>query len=512
MVRKPDANPYLVELVAALSLATDLGLGQPLEHGLRSCLIASGLAETMGLGEEMSDSIFWVTLLAMVGCTADSSMLREDFGDDIEFRRGMYGVGPSQTEMPRYLLSRAGSDGGPIRRVAKSAALVTTGMQNAMTAFMSDCEITGRFAERLGFDDTVSTPLQQKFARWDGNGLPKGLGGESIPFAARMLGLSWRTEAAHRERGTDTAVELLRRHAGATLDPKLVEACSALLPELLAGLDEDPWGAIVAGAPARARLTGDALDSALEALGDFADLKSPFFTGHSAAVAELAEAAGWRAGLEAPEVDRLRRSALVHSLGRTGVSNAIWDKPGSLSISERERMQLYPYLTGRILDRGSLAPLAEIASQVQERMDGSGYPRGLRGTAIPPASRILAAAHVYRSLREERPHRGALDEAEAMETMHAEVTAGRLDQDATEAVLAALGQKPKRRRSAPDALTAREVEVLRLIARGLTSARAAERLGISRSTVNTHVEHIYEKIGASGRAVATLYAMENGLV
>ena len=352
----------------------------------------------------------------------------------------------------------------------------------------------------------------QKFARWDGKGIPRGYGRRGHlaggAGARDVLATGGRAPA----RGVDGALALINRHAGATLDPDLVSTLAPDVPEVLAGLEEECWQAVVAAEPARARLTGEALESALEALGDFADLKSPWFTGHSQAVAELAEAAGWRLGLAEPDVTQLRHAALVHSLGRTGVPNTIWDKRGTLSVSERERMQLYPYLTDRILRRGSLAQLADIASASQERLDGSGYARGLSGAAIPMAARLLAAADVYQSLREPRPHRPAITAEDAAKQLRAEVKDGRIDGEAAEAVLAATGQRPQRRRRTPADLTAREVEVLRLIARGRTSAEAARELRIQTKTVGTHIEHIYAKIGASNRSVATLFAMQHGLL
>ena len=268
----------------------------------------------------------------------------------------------------------------------------------------------------------------------------------------------------------------------------------------------------MAAEPARPRLVGERLDAALEALGDFADLKSPWFTGHSRAVADLTEAAGWRLGLTAPEVTQLRHAALVHSLGRSGVSNTIWDKKGTLTVAERERMQLYPYLTDRILRRGSLVSIAEIASASQERLDGSGYPRGLSGAALSMPARVLAAADVYQALCEARPHRPALSAEDAAGQLRGEVREGRIDERAAEAVLTATGHRPQRERTAAAGLTAREVEVLRLIAHGLTAAQAARELGIQPKTVGAHIEHIYAKIGASNRAVATLFAMEHGLL
>jgi HD-GYP domain-containing protein (c-di-GMP phosphodiesterase class II) len=504
--------PRMVEVVAAFSLGTDLGLGQPMEHGLRSCLIATRLAARLDVDDAQCTAIFWVTLLAMVGCTGDSHEVSAIFGDDIEMRRGMYDVGPSQFAMPRYFMARAGSDGGVLRRAGARASLMVTGMRSVMESFVADCRITARLAERLGFDESVSEPLQQKFARWDGKGVPRGLRGEEIASAARMLGLSWRLEAEHRVRGVDAALAMINRHAGATVDPDLVSAVRPFLPEVLGGLEDECWPAILEAEPARPRLAGDAFEAALEGLGDFADLKSPSFTGHSRAVADLSEAAGWRVGMREADVTQLRHAALVHSLGRSGVPNTIWDKKGPLTVSERERMQLYPYLTDRILRRGSLAHLADIASASQERLDGSGYPRGLSAAALPLPARVLAASDMYQAMREERPHRPELSADEAAKQLGEEVRAGRIDGQAADAVLAATGQRPQRRTTAPADLTRREVEVLRLIARGHTSAQVAAELGITAKTVGTHVEHIYTKIGASNRSVAALFAMQHGLV
>jgi HD-GYP domain-containing protein (c-di-GMP phosphodiesterase class II) len=175
-------------------------------------------------------------------------------------------------------------------------------------------------------------------------------------------------------------------------------------------------------------------------------------------------------------------------------------------------MQLYPYLTDRILRRGSLSELADMASATQERLDGSGYPRGLSGAAISAAARLLAAADVYQAMREARPHRPAISNENAAEQLRGEVRQGRLDGPAVEAVLAAAGHRPQRTIEAPADLTARELDVLRLIARGRTSAETARELGITPKTVGAHIEHIYAKIGASNRSVATLFAMQHGLL
>ncbi len=254
-------------------------------------------------------------------------------------------------------------------------------------------------------------------------------------------------------------------------------------------------------------------DAALLAVADFVDLKSPYTLGHARAVSDLAAAAGTKLGLNVAEVTALRQAGVVHGLGRLGVSNAIWDKRGPLGAGEWERVRMHPYLTERMLHQSAaLAPLGAIAVQLRERLDGSGYPRGVSGTAIPLAARVLAAADAYQSMCEPRPHRPARAGEAAARELRAEVKAGRLDGDAVEGVLGAAGHRVPRRREGPAGLTAREIDVLRLVSRGLSSKEIAARLVISPKTARNHIEHIYAKVGVSNRAGASLFAVQQGLL
>jgi HD-GYP domain-containing protein (c-di-GMP phosphodiesterase class II) len=249
------------------------------------------------------------------------------------------------------------------------------------------------------------------------------------------------------------------------------------------------------------------------AIADFVDLKSPFMLGHGRAVAGLVESAGRLLRLPDDDLTALRRAGLVHGLGRLGVSNSIWDKPGPLGAGEWERVRLQPYLTERMLHQSaSLAPLGAIAVQLRERLDGSGYPRGLAGGSISRPARILGAADAYQSMREPRPHRPAFTADGAAGQLRSEVRAGRLDGDAVDAVLAAAGHRVSRRREGPAGLTAREIDVLRLVARGMSSKEIATRLVISPKTARNHIEHIYVKIETSTRVGASLFAMQHGLI
>jgi HD-GYP domain-containing protein (c-di-GMP phosphodiesterase class II) len=508
-----EIRPRLVEVVTALSLAADLGLGQPMEHGLRACLISLRLGERLELDARAQDVLYWFSLLATVGCTADSFELRQIWGDDLQLRAGYFAAGPSAPSLARFFLARAGSDGGAVRRVSAGVKLLATGMRAVTESLTTHCQVTGRLAEQLRFGPSVRDPLQHTFARWDGKGVPRGLSGGQIEIAARVFAVANYIEVAHRERGQDGATALSRRLAGSVMDPALVSCLLAAPEEILDGLDEHAWDAVVAAEPAgRARLIGAELDSVLEALGDFSDLKSPWFTGHSGRVAALATAAATELKLPGAEVVRLRRAALVHGLGRAGIPNTIWDKPAALSVAERERMQLYAYYTDRILRRGSLADLADLASAPHERMDGSGYPRGLSGSAVSYPARVLAAADVYDALTSIRPQREALTKDQAVKEMREQVRAGLLDRDAVAAVLAAAGHGLPRRPGAPSDLTPREVEVLKLIAIGHTTAQVAKALSITPKTADHHIQHIYAKIGASNRSIATLFAMQHGLI
>jgi len=282
------------------------------------------------------------------------------------------------------------------------------------------------------------------------------------------------------------------------------------------GLDDEPsWELVLACEPGeRPVLTETQFDTACQALADFADIKSPYTLGHSPGVAALASAAARIGGLGEAEALALWRAGLLHDLGRVGVSAGVWTKPGLLTEREWEQVRLHPYYTERILARSpAFATIGALATLHRERLDGSGYHRRLPASLLSPAARLLAAADVYRALLEPRPHRPARPPAAAAAELARAVQAGGLDSDAVRCVLAAAGQQVKQARPAhPAQLTERELDVLRLIARGHSIKQMAQQLTISPKTVDTHIQHIYEKIGVSTRAGATLFAVEHNLL
>jgi HD-GYP domain-containing protein (c-di-GMP phosphodiesterase class II) len=509
----PGNGPGRAELLAALSLAIDLGLGQPMEHMLRSSLIAARLADRLGLGEQQRGVVFYANLVAWIGCHADSHEVAAWFGDDIAFRADSYRVdwaglpflGLLRARRARPAAAGAGRPGGvvPGRSAGRLSELIH-----------SHCASAGVLADRVGLAAEVREALAYFFERWDGGGLPVGAQGDAIPVEMRVVQLADVAEVHLRRAGVDGAVAMARSRSGAQFDPTIVATFDRCAGEILDGLPDDVWHAALAQAPDRDRLlTEGELDGLLEAMGDFVDLKCPFTLGHSRGVAALAAEAGRRCGLPGPDVKLLRRAGLVHDLGRMGVSNAIWEKPGPLSAGEWERVRLHPYLTGRILSRvRGLEPVAALAAAHHERQDGSGYPRAVGGGALTPPERLLAAADAYHAMVEPRPHRDALSEGDAAERLRRQARESRLDAQAVDAVLEAAGHRVPRRKAWPAGLTTREVEVLRLVAQGRSNRDIASDLFISEKTVRNHVEHIYSKLAVSNRTGASLFAVEHGII
>jgi HD-GYP domain-containing protein (c-di-GMP phosphodiesterase class II) len=377
------------------------------------------------------------------------------------------------------------------------------------------CLAAGDLAERLELGDEVRQPLLQAFERWDGKGTPGKARADELAPAIRVVHLADTVEVIQRLQGVDAAIDVLEQRRGTRFDPDLVDRFRDSHDRILDGLDDAlTWDEVIACDPTLGRtLTDDEVEVALEALADFADLKSPCRTGHSRGVADLARDAAIQLGLPSSDVTMIRRSALVHDIGMIGVPSGVWDETRPWSEAQRERARTHPYLTERMLARSPvLSVIGQCAALHHERLDGSGYPRGLHGDAIPLPARIVAAADVYHALGEPRPHRGPHSRSEAEAIMREEVRSGRLDGQAVNAVLAAAGHRVNRRAELPGGLTPREAEVLVALARGNTNPEIAHELGVSRKTVSAHLEHIYTKLGVSSRTEAALFAMRHGLV
>jgi HD-GYP domain-containing protein (c-di-GMP phosphodiesterase class II)/DNA-binding CsgD family transcriptional regulator len=504
----------LAELIVMLSLGADLGMGQPMEHGLRQSLVAVRLAARLGLDEEARGVVYYVSLIAWVGCHVDAYEQAKWFGDDLALKADIGRADMMSVPGKVAVLTHLGAGRSLLDRARLAIGFVGDGLRPG-EAIENHSLATNQLATALGLAQEVRECLAQTFERWDGNGVPSGLRGEQILLPARVVNLADVVAAFHRAGGVDAAMAVARERSGTQFDPALVQLFCAEAPRVLGGLDEvATWPATTDTEPTlEVVLSDERLDSALEAIADFTDLKSPWTIGHSRGVADLAFAAAKSYGLSDDDAKLVHRAGLVHDLGRLGVSNAIWDKPGPLTAAELERVRLHPYLTERMLASSeALAPLGAIAVQHHERLDGSGYPRGLSGDSLTPAGRLLAAADAYHAMTEARPHRDALTADEAAAELRSGVRGALFDSDAAEAVLGAAGHPVKRRREWPGGLTSREIEVLRLLARGLSNKEIARQLVISRKTAGSHVEHIYSKAGVSNRAQASLFAIKHGLM
>ncbi len=504
----------VTELLALISLGTDLGMGLPMEHAIRQSLLAVRLGERAGLDEAERAVVYYASLLAWVGCHVDAYEQAKWFGDDHSLKADIRDVDVARPVAALGYLVRHLGAGRPVTERLRLAALFLGDGRRALGAmFDNHWRAAVALIDRLDLGDAVRDSVAHTFERWDGKGAPFGVTGDDIAVSSRIVNIADVAEVFHGRSGVAAARQVVRERRGTQFDPELADLFCREAESLFAELDSvDTWAAALTAEPLLDRVLVDReLDQALEAVADFVDLKSPYTLGHSRSVARLAADAATALGLRPDEVSTVYRAGLVHDLGRLGVSNAVWDKPGALTASERERVRLHPYLTERMLASSpSLAHLADVAGQHHERLDGSGYPRGLTATAISLPSRLLAAADLYRSRVEPRPHRAAASRAEATTQLRAEVTAGRLDGEAVAAVLGAAGDRPVRR-AWPAGLTTREVEVLRLVACGLSTKEVAAELSISAKTASNHIERIYLKIGASNRAMAGVFAAQHGL-
>ena len=508
----------LAEVIAALSLATDLGMGQPMEQALRTCLLSVAVGRQLALDDETLSDIYYLALLRFIGCTADAHEEAAAVGGDEIADRAM--VAPvimgDMGEFLRHYVPRFAAGRALPVRLSLLARYLPQATSAAKRTIAIHCQVAQMLAERLDIRSSVALCIGDLFERWDGKGIPGKLAGDAVPIPARIVAVARDVDVFHRTGGWELAVEVLHRRRATAYDPSVVDVFLTYGDRWLSEAGEDSvWESALAAEPGAPVLVGRVrLTELLRALADFADLKLPYTPGHSSGVARVAEGAARCAGLREDDVTDVYHAALVHDLGRTGIPNGIWDKPGRLSSAEWERVRLHPYLSERILVRSStLAHLASLAGSHHERLDGSGYHRSSPATLLPLTARILAAADAYQAMTQERPHRPALSPNAAATDLQREASEGRLDQGAVRAVLEAAGLRSWPVRHAwPAGLTEREVEVLRLISRGHSNRVVAQQLGISTKTVGRHVDNLYAKAGVSSRAAAALFAMEHDLL
>ena len=503
----------LAEVIGSLSLATDLATGQPLEHALRRSLLAVWLGNELGLaGSDLSD-VYYVSLLGTVGCAIEGIVFARLGPDDIALSARVTTVDPGRPlELAAFGLKNFGAGDPPLRRIRR----VVSGALAGTAEFRAVCrDVALRVGDMLEIGPTIKQALAQCHERWDGGGGPQRLKGEEIHIAARIFHVAHDVETFNRIGGLDAALGVARGRAGRHYDSQIVERFLGVAQPLLRQLESEPiWDAILSAEPAPVRwLSHEELDDMARAVANFVDLRSPHTLGHSIEVASLAEETARGLGLADGEAAEIRRAGFLHDLGRTGVPVAVWNKEDPWTTEDRERAKTHPSLTELVLARSSsLGHLGTLAGLHHERLDGSGY-RGVPASFQPLAARILAAADFYRTKVEQRPHRRALSPKAAAEALRRHAHDGHLDAEVVKALLVAAGHPtPRRIPAAPAGLSQRELDVLRLVVRGLSNRQMAETLFISPKTVGHHVQHIYDKIDVSTRVGATLFALEHGLV
>jgi len=507
------------EIVAALSLATDLAIGQPLEFALKSCVLGMRIGEALDLSPEELRQIYFQALLRYIGCNADTYLLSALVGDEMAFRREVARADLADDLEMLTLLARAArrvTEGeGLVAMVVAVLRAMAMGRAVSTPVLSGHCEVASRLAERLSLGSAIARNLGQLYERWDGKGLPSGLRGEAISPAVRVVSLAQDAIVLREAYGWEDACRQIGSRRGKAYDPRLADLILARGDDLFRGLDMAATMEAVLGLEPEphAWIAAEELDQACTVIADFVDMRTPFTIGHSRAVSELAAAAARHCGLPPHDSTLLRRAGLVHDLGELSIPTSVWMSPGPMRHRDGEQIRLHPYFTERILT--GPAPLAEaaaLAGRHHERLDGSGYFRGARGQALSLPASILAAAEAYQTKIEARPHRASLSPGAAAQALRGEAREGRLDGRAVEAVLAAAGRPGRATpRARTDGLTAREIEVLRHLCQGKTLRQLAGDLGISPKTADNHVQSLYSKVGVSTRAGAVLFAVEQGL-
>ncbi len=489
-------------------------MGFPFEHGLHSTLIAMRLADRLGLGGEQVSQTYYACLLSHSGCTTDAHVTAEVFGDSLLARFHPVRYGSGLEVLSGLLRALPDSESRGLVRAGQAVRRLPRMAREMRPHLTASCEVAGMLADGLGLSGSVQGLFAHRFERWDGHGPLGRAKGDQIALPMRIVHLAVDAAFQHLIGGEERVVRLARDRAGHAFDPEVAACLTEHVREILAW-DEHAsvWEETLSCEPGPPLfLEADALDRALSAMGNFADLISPYLAGHSAAVAELAAAAAQRCRMDEGGLAALGQAALVHDLGRVAAPARIWQKPGPLNADEWEQVRLHPYYTERVLARSEfLASVASVAGAHHERLDGSGYHRGVAGGELTLPARVLAVADAYCAMTAPRPNREALPPEHAADELAREASAGRLDADAVTAVLDAAGQQVPRL-ARPAGLTEREATVVGMLARGLQTKEIAAALGISSKTADHHIQNAYRKIGVSTRAAATLFAMEHGLV
>src|ERR687891_85645 len=381
------------EVIGGLCLATDLGMGFPFEHGLHSTLVATRLAERLGVDPATAWQTYYVCLLSHSGCTTDAHVTAEVFGDSLTTHFNPVTYGRPREVFAGLLRALPDPDSPAPVRALQTVRRLPRMARAAGPAFTAICEVAGKLAEGVGLPGSIHGLFFHLSERWDGKGPLRRALGEEIPLPMRIVHVAVDATYQRMLGHAEYATRLARERAGVGLDPEIATCLADDAGEILAlDLGASVWDQVLAFEPEpRLTLEGEAIERALATMGAFADLISPYLTGHSAGVGELAAAAARRCRLDAPGEVALRRAAMVHDLGRVAIGARTWQKPGPLTADEWEQVRLHPYHSERVLSRSPfLSALVPVARAHHERLDGSGYHRGAVGAELALPARVLA--------------------------------------------------------------------------------------------------------------------------
>jgi putative nucleotidyltransferase with HDIG domain len=420
--------------------------GQPKGHCVRVCWIGVHIGQAVGLDVTSLRELYYTLLLKDLGCSSNAARICELYlTDDLAFKRDYKRVGESLADVLRFVFGHTGLNAGPARRLRSVVNILRNGVAITDDLIKTRCTRGAEIARRLRFGDGVAAGIASLDEHFDGHGRPEGLCGEAIPLYARIALLAQVIDVFHTVGGEAAAMREVRQRAGSWFDPGLVRTMEAvaLSPEfwttLASPVVESSVLAMEPGA-GKVALDDDYLDDIAAAFGQIVDSKSPFTSGHSARVAEMTESIAQRLGVPSARRRWLRRGALLHDLGKLGVSNAILDKPGKLDAEEWICMRQHAAHTEAILSRiDAFSELARVAGAHHERLDGAGYPRGLRADEIMLETRIITTADIFDALTADRPYRGAVPIVEAL-AMMGETVGTALDPLCFEALKGTLGR------------------------------------------------------------------------
>jgi HD-GYP domain-containing protein (c-di-GMP phosphodiesterase class II) len=426
-------------VIGALSYALDITEGQPAGHSVRSCMIGMRIAEQLDLPPRDRSELFYALLLKDAGCSANAERMAALFGADDRVAKRTSKLIDWSSPLHAFLWSlRTVAPGASLReRAAYLRGIKDEG--DVTHQFMAArCDRGAEIARMLYLAEGTAAAIRSLDEHWDGRGQPDGLQGEAIPLLARILCIAQTLEIFHAHGGVRAARAVVRRRRGRWFDPALVDAALTIEPSFWDTLEQPD---VSGWEPADRVLVADdeRLDRIAEAFARVIDAKSPFTARHSERVAEIAVGIGGGLGFDPIAQRDLRRAGLLHDIGKLAISNRILDKPGKLTDEEFAAVKAHPAATLAILGRAPcFAPIAALAANHHERIDGTGYPRGLAGDALDLPMRVLAVADVYEALTADRPYRGPLPEEQALEIVSRDVPR-RLDGSAFGALESYLG-------------------------------------------------------------------------